>query len=35
MNAIIGFGDLLSEQDLAEKQREYIKTIQDAGEKPL
>jgi signal transduction histidine kinase/ActR/RegA family two-component response regulator len=35
MNAILGFGDLLNQEDLAEEQREYVKTIQDAGENLL
>ncbi len=35
MNAIIGFSDLLSKGKLAEKEREYVKTIKSAGENLL
>lgn len=35
MNAIIGFSDLLSEDDLTESQKEYVGTIQRAGENLL
>jgi len=35
MNAIIGFSDLLSEEDLTDKQMEYIDTIRDAGQNLL
>jgi len=35
MNAIIGFGDLLTDEDLTEKQQKYINTIRDASENLL
>jgi len=35
MNAIIGFSDLLSKCDLAEKEKDYVKTIKVAGENLL
>jgi signal transduction histidine kinase/CheY-like chemotaxis protein len=35
MNAIIGFSDILSKGDLAEKEMEYVRTIKTAGENLL
>jgi len=35
MNAIIGFSDLLSEDDLSEVQKEYVETIRRSGENLL
>jgi len=35
MNAIIGFSDLLAEEDLADSQREHIATIQESGQSLL
>lgn len=35
MNAIIGFSDILSRGTLAEKEKEYVKTIKSAGENLL
>ena len=35
MNAIIGFSDILSKGNLAEKEREYVNTIKSAGENLL
>src|ERR1035437_9054899 len=35
MNAIIGFSDILSNGRLAEKEKEYVKTIKSAGENLL
>jgi PAS domain S-box-containing protein len=35
MNAIIGFSDLLSEDNLSEEQHEYVETIRNAGENLL
>ncbi|MCF7956508.1 MAG: response regulator [Phycisphaerae bacterium] len=35
MNAIIGFSDLLADDDLSESQKEYVETIRRAGENLL
>jgi sensor domain CHASE-containing protein len=31
MNAIIGFGDLLADEELTDEQREHVRTIQESG----